>query len=205
MAERSEKETQEELQKAKAAVRSRMKTQRRTLASEEKVQLDEKILENLKFLLDNESLPAEYPIRSVYCYVSYGKEADTRRFLTALWEQQVAVAVPRVEGERMQFYRVNGMEDLTPGCMGIPEPVEGCPKAEDDRALVITPGLAFSRQGDRIGYGGGYYDRFFAEEPQHLRVGIAYPFQIMDTLPAENTDRRIQMIVSSDGIFHTRW
>ena len=203
MAKRSEKDLQEELQKAKAAVRIRMKMQRKMLIPEEKVHLDENILVNLKRLLDDRSLSAGYPIHAVYSYVSYGKEADTRRFLAVLWERGIFTAVPRVEGERMQFYRIRSMEDLVPGCMGIPEPAEYCPRAETDRALVITPGLAFSMQGDRIGYGGGYYDRFFGEEPQHLRIGIAYPFQIVDILPAEDMDQRIQMIISSEGIFRT--
>ncbi len=101
-------------------------------------------------------------------------------------------AFPRVEGEEIRFYFASGMEDLAPGAMGILEPLPGrCQLALVTDAPVVTPGLAFSLKGDRVGYGKGYYDRFFLREPRHRRIGVAYPFQIRDDLEPEVQDQKI--------------
>jgi 5-formyltetrahydrofolate cyclo-ligase len=62
------------------------------------------------------------------------------------------------------------------------------------------PGLAFTREGDRMGYGGGFYDRFLCAEPEHTAIALAYPFQLLKTIPVESNDRRIQGIVLPDRI-----
>jgi 5-formyltetrahydrofolate cyclo-ligase len=64
------------------------------------------------------------------------------------------------------------------------------------------PGLAFTKAGDRMGYGGGFYDRFLSKEPEHTAIALAYPFQLLETMPVESTDRRIQGIVLPDRIIY---
>ena len=136
----------------------------------------------------------------VYCYISYNHEADTRQLLGFLWEHGIRTAVPKVLGAgQMAFYEIFSMADLEPGLMGIPEPGAGSQPVRGQQAAVITPGLAFDRNGYRVGYGGGYYDRFFASEPQHLRIGIAYEFQVYDSLPSDDYDEQLDyLIVSGD-------
>lgn len=175
-----------------------MKQLRRELSVPDKKRMDEAILKNLL------KLPGMDKPSAVYCYVSVNGEADTRELLKRLWGLGFLVAVPRVESSRIRFYRVDRMEDLEPGCMGIPEPKKGCVPADFGDAAVITPGLAFTQDGDRIGYGGGFYDRFFEEQPGHERIGVAYPFQIVRELPVEPCDRKIHRIVTSDGILDCR-
>jgi 5-formyltetrahydrofolate cyclo-ligase len=65
---------------------------------------------------------------------------------------------------------------------------------------MLMPGLAFTQAGDRMGYGGGFYDRFLEKEPEHQTVVLAYPFQLLKTIPVESNDRRIQGIVLPDRI-----
>lgn len=181
----------------KREIRLDMKRMRQSMDPEEKQAADDRICD---FLMN---LATEEAWDMVYCYVSYGTEIDTIKLIRRLLGRGIQVAVPRVEdaGEgRMDFYCIRHMTELTSGFQGIPEPVKECPKAENRLAPVITPGLAFTKSGARIGYGGGYYDRFFAREPEHLRIGVAYEFQIRKELPAEETDLRIQRIVTDAGI-----
>ncbi|MCD8082669.1 MAG: 5-formyltetrahydrofolate cyclo-ligase, partial [Clostridiales bacterium] len=128
----------------------------------------------------------------------------TRAFLQILWERRLPVALPRVEGKRMRFYLVHGKDELRPGYMEIAEPGPDCSPALGRPGPVVTPGLAFGRDGSRIGYGGGYYDRFFAEEPDHLRIAIAYPFQVLETLPCEDWDRKMDRILTGETVISSR-
>lgn len=182
----------------KAKVRSQVRGRRRQLEPLEKNRMDEQIRNRL---LEMKEL-SEADV--IYSYMSFGGEVDTICLMNALRRQNKRVAVPRVEGDRIFFYFVAGMEELAPGCKGILEPVEGCEPAFDRQAPVITPGMAFSLEGERIGYGGGYYDRFFEKEPDHIRIALAYPFQIYEKLQTEECDRKIDRIVTPDQIYMTK-
>lgn len=182
----------------KNEIRTWIKQRRRDLDPLVKAQMDRGVLERLLSLPEFDA-GAGLP---VYCYVSKGGEVDTLRLMEILRQRKIPVAVPRVEGRVIRFFLIGGMEDLEPGCMGILEPVKGCPPAESPASVVLTPGLAFTPQGDRIGYGGGFYDRFFEAEPDHERIAAAYPFQILGELPTEAFDLRVHRIVTSEQIYH---
>ena len=79
--------------------------------------------------------------------------------------------------------------------LGIPEPIADSPVAEDPHALVLMPGLAFDREGHRIGYGGGFYDRFLAKEPEHPTVALCYEFQMVENLPVESFDVPVDLVL----------
>lgn len=100
---------------------------------------------------------------NVLSYVSFGEELQTEGFIRMAFADGKKIFCPRVEGKHMEFYRIFSMEELKPGCMGIPEP-DG--NTEIYRAaansIAVVPGSAFDRAGHRIGYGGGYYDRWLA-------------------------------------------
>lgn len=132
----------------------------------------------------------------VYCYVSFRREAGTWRFMESLLKQGKCVAVPKVVGRDLEFYSISGKTDLEEGVMGIMEPKSSCLRVHDPQAPVIVPGIAFDRYGNRIGYGGGYYDRFFEREPDHPRIAIAYGFQIFDHIPTEPHDKRVDRIIT---------
>ena len=161
----------------------------------EKEAMDAKIREQVLTLIDRLRMEEHIP-DTVYLYASFGGEVDTFGLMDALWQQGFSVALPRVAGERMNFYRVRGREDLVPGFRDIPEPALHCVKADCSQAVVITPGTAFTRAGDRMGYGGGFYDRFFSEEPEHKRVAVCYPFQIFPKLPTEEHDKQMDYVIT---------
>lgn len=131
----------------------------------------------------------------VYCYVSFHREAGTWRFMETLLKKGKCVAVPKVIGKNLEFYAISGKEDLEKGVMGIMEPKPSCLRVHDPGAPVIVPGIAFDKLGNRLGYGGGYYDRFFEQEPSHPRIAIAYGFQIFDHVPTEPHDKPMDRII----------
>lgn len=133
---------------------------------------------------------------SVYCYMDQKHEAGTRRMIEFLWKKGIRPALPRVEGREIFFYYIGSYEDLEAGCMGILEPKQGCEPALDTSAPMIVPGVAFDFQKNRMGYGGGFYDRFFEREPEHYRIGIAFDFQVFPSIPAEAHDKKMDEVVT---------
>lgn len=137
----------------------------------------------------------------IYLYLDIRNEAGTRPILEELWKRGIRTAVPRVEGRDMIFYEIAGMEDVSPGCMGILEPVSGLKQAQAVRSLVVVPGVAFDSFGGRMGYGGGFYDRFFQREPDHPKWGLAYEFQMVEAVPREPWDMKIDLVITPNGIW----
>ena len=178
----------------KAVIRREIKTARRLLTDSKEQFWNEQLFSCIS------RMPEIINASFVYCYISCNHEADTRQLLDFLWASGIRTAAPKVLGAgRMVFYEISSMADLEPGTMGIPEPVPGCKPVGEQQAVVLTPGLAFDRRGYRVGYGGGYYDRFLAAEPQHVRVGIAYQFQLYDRVPSDHYDEQLDcLIVSGD-------
>ena len=79
--------------------------------------------------------------------------------------------------------------------MGIPEPIADGPVADDETALVLMPGMAFDREGHRIGYGGGFYDKFLAREGNHPTLALCYDFQMLDHLETEDHDIPVNYVI----------
>ena len=133
--------------------------------------------------------------KTVYGYLPYNQEVRT----VALLEQAMAdgkkVAVPKVYGDEMRFHYMEDLSRTEAGYAGIPEPIGDEPVAEDETALVLMPGVAFTKDGSRIGYGGGYYDKFLAKEPGHPTVALCYDFQIVEELPLEEFDIPVDLVL----------
>lgn len=176
----------------KEELRQKVKRLRRQLTEKDRLFWDRKLAEQILFL------GSWQPGDCVYCYISVRNEAGTEALIQELWNRKIQVAVPRVQGKEMDFYYISKMEDLEPGAMGIPEPREGCRKAAEPGAPVIVPGVAFGQDFSRLGYGGGYYDRFFEREPDHRKIGICYEFQMETALPSEDFDVKMDVIATPD-------
>jgi 5-formyltetrahydrofolate cyclo-ligase len=123
----------------------------------------------------------------VFVYISVRSEVQTHAILTAALEQRKTVCVPLIDPEKQEMHACvirDPSRDLHPGILGIPEPdrltCPTVPACDIDCALV--PGLAFTEQGYRIGYGGGFYDRFLNEWPG-FSCALAFEEQIVSSLP----------------------
>jgi 5-formyltetrahydrofolate cyclo-ligase len=105
------------------------------------------------------------------------------------------VAVPKVYGDEMRFIYLDDLSAVEKGYAGIPEPVADDPVADDLTALVLMPGLAFDPVGHRIGYGGGFYDKFLAAEPNHPTLALCFDFQMLPSLETEEFDIPVDQVL----------
>ena len=133
--------------------------------------------------------------KTIYGYLPYNQEVRTVPMLEAALADGKRVAVPKVYGEEMRFIYLTDLTRVSKGYAGIPEPMDDAPIAEDDTALVLMPGLVFDPQGHRIGYGGGFYDRFLSQEPHHPTVALCYDFQVVEQLETERFDIPVDLVL----------
>ena len=132
---------------------------------------------------------------AIYGYLPYNQEVRTLPMLERALREGKRVAVPKVYGEEMRFIWLTDLTRVAKGYSGIPEPIEDGPVADDPHALVLMPGLAFDRQGHRIGYGGGFYDKFLAREPEHPTIALCYDFQLLPELETEEFDIPVDTVL----------
>ena len=133
--------------------------------------------------------------KTIYGYLPYNQEVRTVPMLQQALKDGKRVAVPKVYGEEMRFIYITDLSRVEKGYAGIPEPIDDGPVAEDPTALVLMPGLAFDKDGHRIGYGGGFYDRFLAQEKDHPTLALCYAFQMLDTLETESFDVPVDCVL----------
>ena len=133
--------------------------------------------------------------KTIYGYLPYNQEVRTVPMLQRAIDDGKKVAVPKVFGDEMKFIYLDDLTAVEKGYAGIPEPVADGPVADDKEALVLMPGLAFDSQGHRIGYGGGFYDKFLASEPAHPTVALCYAFQMLPRLETEEFDIPVDCVL----------
>ncbi len=133
--------------------------------------------------------------KTIYGYLPYNQEVRTVPMLRQALADGKAVAVPKVYGEEMKFILISDFSRIEKGYAGIPEPVDDGPVACDPTALVLMPGLAFDQEGHRIGYGGGFYDRFLAQEPNHPTLALCYDFQMLPRVETQEFDIPVDGVI----------
>ena len=133
--------------------------------------------------------------KTIYGYLPYNQEVRTVPMLERALADGKRVAVPKVYGEEMKFIYLTDLSQVAKGYAGIPEPIGDGPVAEDPTALVLMPGLAFDPEGHRIGYGGGFYDKFLVAEPGHPTLALCYDFQMLPKLETEEFDIPVDCVL----------
>ena len=139
--------------------------------------------------------PAYQDAKSLYGYLSYNQEVRTVPMLEQALRDGKKVAVPKCYGDEMKFIYLDDLTKVAKGYAGIPEPIADEPVAHDETALVLMPGLAFDHQGHRIGYGGGFYDKFLSREPNHPTLALCYDFQMLPHLDTEEHDIPVDTVL----------
>ena len=137
--------------------------------------------------------------KTIYGYLPYNQEVRTVPMLEQAIRDGKRVAVPKCYGQDMRFIYISDFEqEVAPGYANIPEPIADGPVAGDKTALVLMPGLAFDPQGHRIGYGGGFYDRFLSAEPDHPTLALCYGFQMVEHLETEEFAIPVDQVLWAD-------
>lgn len=137
---------------------------------------------------------------SVLIYASFGSEISTFEIIQDLLNSGKTTALPKCsDNGMMTFHIIKSVSDLHPGKYGIPEPEATKPIIKiTDNMVCIVPGLAFTEKGERLGYGGGYYDRFIAANPNIHTIGLTYEELIASTLPVMPHDLRVNKIATDE-------
>ncbi|QJA06580.1 5-formyltetrahydrofolate cyclo-ligase [Thermosulfurimonas marina] len=184
----------------KARLRAEMRARRAGLSPDLRRHLSRKITERLL------ELELFRQARVIFFFASFGDEVETWEALgRALLEGKV-VALPRthLRERTLSFHRLYTLGELVPGPFGILEPPAENPEIPPEAAqLVLVPGLAFDPQGRRLGYGGGFYDRLLSRT-QGFRLALAFECQIVERVPTEAHDLRVEAILTEKGLRKTR-
>ena len=174
----------------KKGLRRAMRELNRSLLAEERAAASRRIFARV------ESLPQFGAARCVAAFCALDDEPATREVLDRWLKSGLRVVVPRVEGDEMQFYDY-APEEVACGSFGIAEPTSEarlCRPSEID--LVVVPGVAFTREGLRLGRGKGYYDKYLAQSDFcAYTVGVGYAHQLTQNLPIEPHDRRLDEVI----------
>ncbi len=173
----------------KKALRSQIREKKRAMTPEEIRIASEKLGE---LFLSSE---AYRKAKTVYGYLPYNQEVRTTPMLEQALADGKRVAVPKVYGDEMRFIYLSDLSQVEIGYSSIPEPIADGPVADDPTALVLMPGVAFDKEGHRIGYGGGFYDKFLAAEPDHPTLALCYAFQVVDHLETEAHDIPVDCVL----------
>lgn len=198
----------------KNQIRSTLKELRNNLSSEEQ--------QKLSMTLRDKLFQSEVyrQCDKLFTFVSFQSEVDTKELIRQSLRMGKKVYIPRVEKKNMKFYEILNLDNLIPSKYGVLEPPadeEKCyiPNKYDAMSedtinynsnhershsinLMLLPGLAFDLKGNRIGYGAGYYDRYFAANPEidFHKLAIAYDFQVLEEIPADEFDIRAEAIIT---------
>ena len=156
------------------------------MSAEERSVYDERIFQQLCVILKD--------IKVIGCYVSYGYEADTRRMIDWCLAQHKTVVVPKTLEHTLEFHQLQSIEHLVPGINGILEPSDEPVVPLSEIEVMVVPLSAYDKQGNRTGYGGGYYDSVLKYTRKN--IGIGYPVQQVDHIECNPLDVALDAVVS---------
>ena len=176
-----------------------MKSRRRNVSADARESYSAALCAHLTARGDMKSAMARKGVFAVY--LASDDEIDLSVLIERLWTSGCKVVVPAWRNGTYKLVGFDSGTKLVPGPMGILEPEAlGAGLVSVDEGIVdvwIVPGLAFTRSGARMGYGGGWYDRFLAKSgPSAISIGVAYPFQIVESLPLERHDLPLSDVAS---------
>lgn len=173
----------------KKLIREKMLALRAGLLPSDKQRYDHSICEQLLLLVE------ETGAIRVHTYLPMGDEVDIFPFIGAMLEKGLTVVAPKsLKGRRLEHLVLHSLSELEAGIYGTSHPASGL-VYEGSYDLFIVPGLAFDRHGNRIGYGAGYYDGFLGNQSSGQKVGVCYPFQLLEELPSEPHDVRMDRVL----------
>lgn len=187
-------ETTDSLQLAKRELRQTVISRRNALPEAMRIEASRLIRSRLL------ALPVVQEAHSLFIFISYSSEVDTHPLISTLLEAGRRVAAPKiVDKTTMLAVPIRSWEELQPDRMGILTPTGNTP---DDGPfnVAVTPGVAFTEAGERLGYGRGYYDRWFSRHSVDTKIAVCFEEQIVAAVPTDETDLPVDLIVTEKRI-----
>lgn len=173
----------------------------RVLLERSELSLSDQVKKSYGIYLNLTSLDSFKISHRIALYSPIRGEVKTDSIFFKALELGKEVYFPKVSGSSLSFHRVFGLDELTPGKFGVPEPDSGAPRVQPGELdLLLLPGVAFDSAGSRLGYGKGFYDRFAHSIPLQRRIGISYKFQLQKSIPTQCHDINVGTLVHEQGI-----
>lgn len=180
----------------KSSIRKEIKALRDNLDEPEIISKSGEIFSRLVLL------PEYKTNNKIFTYISAKNEVDTIKLINYSLLKGRKVYVPKVTGKEMDFYEISDLSECVRGYMGIYEPDTSYKEPDlSGEGLFIMPGVAFDNKLNRIGFGGGFYDRYLERFPSFTKVAICYDFQLVESIPAENTDIKPDILITETKEF----
>jgi 5-formyltetrahydrofolate cyclo-ligase len=173
----------------KNQIRKEIRKKRESMTREEVISKSRKITE--KFLNSEYYQNAE----TIMSYISIKNEIDMTEINRRVLEDRKTLLFPVIEGEYIKALKIDSLEKFEEKKIGVIEPVCGEESEKTDIDLIIVPGVAFDKRGNRIGFGKGYYDRFL-KGYRGKKIALAYEFQLVDSIKTEEHDERVDEIIT---------
>ncbi|MBL4937123.1 5-formyltetrahydrofolate cyclo-ligase [Clostridium sp. YIM B02515] len=178
----------------KSEIRKKILEQRESIDSDIRSKWDESIF---KRLITSELYKRA---NTIFTFVSFKSEVDTHMIINDAISNHKTICVPKINSkqEGIKLYKIDSFNQLKKGYFGILEPIESCQQVDKNSLdLILMPGVAFDRYGGRVGYGAAFYDRFISNMNKHVdKIALAYHFQVLDSVPMNEHDIRIDGIIT---------
>ena len=184
------------MSEVKKRLRAELLGLRRNMEKSVRKDIDEKIYNNLI------KLDCVRNCETFLVYVSLKDEVDTRNFITEMIAEGKTVALPKCIGSEMQFIAVNSLDGLVKGRYGVVEPADGTEITVFSDTVCIVPALRFDKKGYRLGWGGGFYDRFLSGY-NGISVGLCYNDCCGD-IPIDDHDVPTDIVLTENGIYYQK-
>ena len=167
---------------------------------------DERIEKSRRACKNLISTPQFQSATSIMIYLPLPHEVDTSEAILHAWQLGKSVSVPKISWQqrRMIAVEINSLETgLSTSSLGLRSPATGAPVPFEEIDLVVTPGIGFDKEGHRLGRGNAYYDRFFADEKfRASKCGFAFDEQVIDPIPVDSNDVRMDLLVTNEEILY---
>jgi len=184
----------------KAQLRRKLQNCLLAIPSEQRSEKSRKACRNLV------SIPQFQSASTVMMYLSLPHEADTSEAILHAWQFGKVVAVPKISWQQRHMIpvQIHSLETgFSTSSSGLRNPIAGLPMPFEDIDLVVTPALGFDRKGNRLGRGGSYYDRFFANaELKASRCGFGFAEQLVESIPVTEYDEPVDLLVTDEEIIY---
>ena len=188
----------------KKELRKEAKSYRKSLSENDRLDKSSAIINNLKALKEFQKADV------ILMYASLPNEVETLKLMDELLaEDKKQIYCPVTRGDEMEFYKISSLEDLKEGNFNVlePEPNDELRLMTKDTVnyCMLMPGLMFDKQGNRLGYGKGYYDKYLAKLPKDVNlttIALSYEAMVKDAIPAEETDQKADYIVTETDSYN---